>query len=101
MLSHGLFAVIVTCSCRWHCFFHPRGVQNSFNTCMVFDVNPPVMLMLSTMVSVLPSTSHRESGEPFESAWHASLTLLEPLDRAVWDDHKERVREFYRNTYRQ
>ena len=42
----------------------------------------------------------RQSGEPFESAWHASLTLLEPLERELWDEHQEEVREFYRNAYR-
>lgn len=43
---------------------------------------------------------HRESGEDFESAWHASLTLLEPLERGEWDNHQEEVREFYRECYR-
>lgn len=43
---------------------------------------------------------NRESGEDFESAWHASLTLLEPLERSEWDNHQEEVREFYRECYR-
>ncbi|CBJ29947.1 conserved unknown protein [Ectocarpus siliculosus] len=42
----------------------------------------------------------KESGEDFESAWHASLTLLEPMERGEWDNHQEEVREFYRECYR-
>ncbi|CAM9695429.1 unnamed protein product [Pylaiella littoralis] len=42
----------------------------------------------------------KASGEQFESAWHSSLTLLEPLERQEWAAHEEEVREFYRKTYR-
>ncbi|CAM9753697.1 unnamed protein product [Scytosiphon promiscuus] len=89
---------IATVSCNCHTHTERVKMWNRLSR-VIGDVD--CVLHLGDQIYGDSDFGVRESGEPFESAWHASLTHLEPLDRAEWDDNQEQVREFYRNTYRQ
>ncbi|CAM9357442.1 unnamed protein product, partial [Hapterophycus canaliculatus] len=88
---------IATVSCNCHTHIERVRLWNRLSR-VIGDVD--CVLHLGDQIYGDSDFGVRQSGEPFESAWHASLSLLEPLDRAVWDDNREEVREFYRNTYR-
>eukprot|EP00903_Cladosiphon_okamuranus_P019239 g17692.t1 len=88
---------IATVSCNCHTHLEKIQLWNKLSH-IIGDVD--CVLHLGDQIYGDSDFGTKQSGEPFESAWHASLTLLEPLERELWDDHQEEVREFYRNAYR-
>eukprot|EP00904_Undaria_pinnatifida_P006858 jgi/Undpi1/3301/HiC_scaffold_15.g06675.m1 len=95
--SNKLDWKIATVSCNCHTHTEGLGLWERLSR-VIGDVD--CVLHLGDQIYGDSDFGVKESGEPFESAWHASLTVLTPLPRDEWDEHEEEVLEFYRNTYR-